>query len=129
MNRKYECLTIFIYGINLVTGLPVQVNSKKFKDNLVGFLSNFYMTEYKTIDKMLDIHYSKGKSFSFKIDYTILLKYCNLYKTNPQKFCQLYDDIGWEDTEEITGLAELFCWYVNEINEMNNVKIKHQGDD
>ena len=119
-------MAIFFYSISILYGEAIAIEDDSFKELLRDFIMNFYGMKKDILDKIFNIKYSKEKGYYYRIDYNRIIKYGSLYWNNPKGFIKLYDEIGWKDTEKISRLAELFCWYVNEVNDMNNnTKIKH----
>ena len=126
MERQYKYMALFFYSISLVYGSLIAIEDDSFKELLQGFIMNFYGIKREILNKIFDIKHSKEKGYYYRIDYDRVSKYGSLYWTNPKAFVEIYDEIGYEDTEEISRLAELFWWYVNEVNDMNNSnKTKH----
>ena len=123
---QYKYMAAFFYGVSLYTGELVAIGDEDFNQMLQGFIMNYYPTHYKLINKIFDVRYTKEKGYFYRIDYNKILKYGTLLWTNPKEFNKMYDEIGWENIEEISDLAWLFGRYQEEITDLNNSKrIKH----
>ena len=123
---KYKYMAILFYGISLYTGKEIAIEDENFKQLLLGFIMNYYLSNRELMNEIFDIKYQEGKGFTYRIDYKEVEKYGCLLYDEPRKFCQLYDEVGDEKVKEITDLACLFCQYVEIIDDMNNnVRIRH----
>ena len=126
MDMQYKYMAAFYYGISLYTGGEIAIEDDEFKQLLFGFIVNYYATHKDIINKVFNVIYVKDKGYTYRIDYNKVAKYGNLLQTNPKKFCEMYDEIGDKNIEEITELSRLFCYYADIINDMNNnVRIRH----
>ena len=124
MQNKY--LAVFFYGVSLYTGEEVVVGDDDFNQLLLGFMSNYYGSKHEIMDKVFGIKKVPEKGYTYSIDYDKVLKYGLLLRTNPKKFCEMYDEVGQETIDEITELSYSFCKYVEIIEDMNNSKrIRH----
>ena len=95
-------------------------------DTFIGLLNDFYERYYEENAKMFDLLYKVSieefEKYSEERCNKLLSKY--LYDfTNEDKAIKLFDDIGFENVNNISELACKFCEYYYEILDINNSKI------
>ena len=125
MEEKYKYLTVLLYSISLILGGYINVDDENFRELLIGFINNFYYEKKNIFDKIFEFHMKNNNEMMVKIDYDKVIKYGNIFLTNPRKLAMVYDEIGREDINEITNLAQLFCFYCNQVDDMNNNLKRH----
>ncbi len=125
MEKKYEYLAVWLYSISMLTGTYLDVEDESFRELIMGFIINSYYKEHEILNKLFDFKMQKAGEISVSIDYDKVIKYGNMFLTYPQKLKEVYDKISFDDINEISRLAELFCYYCIEIDSMNKNTRKH----
>ena len=125
MEKKYKYLAVWLYSISMLSGVNLDLDDETFKEFVMGFIMNTYYKEKKILDKMFDFKMLKAGEVSVSIDYNKAAEYGQIFASNPQELIKIYDEIGTDDINKISRLAELFCYYCLEVDDMNKNMKRH----
>lgn len=123
-----EKLALFMYDVSMYLNRKITINEDLI-EILIIFFEDIYDNNQKDINTLLEIDKKEDISKVLKI---IMWKYqeefvgyLNSLAFDSRNMINLLDDIGVEDISMIGDLVVLFKQYLDNIVDMNMVRIRH----
>ena len=129
IQKMIKCRAIFLYDIATIYEDFEIIYDDRFKELLRSFLENYLINYYKYFNLIYYFSFEDDKLHineeeEYKNELARYLKYFEYYDV--KNIIRLYDDIGKDNVDMLSKLAELFCEYVMIISDMNsNKKIRN----
>ena len=128
IKKMLECRTIFLQSVAYLNGDNINID-ENFNIILESFLENYFYgnEEYFNLIYYFDIDDEGNLNIREEEEWTQELnKYLNYFRTNNnEKVIAMYNDIGEEDINKLSILAEQFYGYIMTLNDMNKTRIRN----
>ena len=127
IKKMIKCRVLYLLSINWILD-----NYVNFDNDLSMLLSSFadnYLEQYQDLfDAIYDFKFVDEKiEFNEQAGWDILLNhYLEYYLNNFDEILSLYDEIGYDNIEKVSKLAELFCKYIYDVYMTDNSKKRKQ---
>ena len=127
IDKMIKCRALYLQSIVSIIGENIEFDNS-FSALLTVF-AECYIEKYPDLFKIIynyeiinnEIQFYEEDEWNDTLNW-----YLKRYFSSFDGIRQLYNEIGVEDVDKISRLAELFCEYLYEVNDINyNMRIKH----